>query len=170
MYRKVALGSGKRYYGEDWLHIDNARFHHTRQYDIFNLPFEDNFCDLLYACHLIAYFDREEIKPLLKEWHRVLKPGGVLRIATPDWDVLKTLDAPLLGPLYGRMQVNEGWIYHKTVWTAMQLTDALRYAGFQAGASIYDHTKTETAHIDDHSMAYYQERLISLNIEAWKET
>lgn len=168
MYRKVALGSGKRYYGEDWLHIDNARFHHTRQYDIFNLPFEDNFCDLLYACHLIAYFDREEIKPLLKEWHRVLKPGGVLRIATPDWDVLKTLDAPLLGPLYGRMQVNEGWIYHKTVWNMPELADALIAAGFWDVDS-YDHKATEHAAVDDHSAAYYHGELISLNVEAWKE-
>lgn len=174
MYKKVALGSGKRYYGEDWLHIDNAKFHHTRQYDIFNLPFEDNLCELLYACHLIAYFDRQEIVPILKEWYRVLKPGGILRIATPDFGAIcmmyQTTNTPLknmLGPLYGKMQMNDVWIYHKTCYDYEALRNILQQADFGI-VSRYDHKATETANIDDHSAAYINGTLISLNIEAVK--
>lgn len=165
--KKIALGSGRRFYGSDWLHIDNARFHHTRQYDIFHLPVEDNYCELLYACHLIAYFDREEIKPLLKEWYRILKPGGILRIATPDWDAISSLDEPLLGPLYGRMESAGKLIYHKTIWTSMQLSTALIDAGFKE-VDWYDHNNTEHASVDDHAAAYCHGQLISLNVEAIK--
>lgn len=165
---KLHLGCGKRFI-PGWVHIDRAYFEHIDYFDITKLPYEDNSVSIIYNSHLIAYFDREEIKSLLKEWYRVLKPGGVLRIATPDWDALSALDEPLLGPLYGRMESAGKLIYHKTVWTSMQLATALIDAGFKE-SDWYDHTKTEHAHIDDHSAAYYHGRLISLNIEAWKET
>lgn len=169
---KLALGSGKRFYGEDWIHIDNAVFPHTKQEDIFNLPYKD--VDVIYACHLIAYCDREEVVPLLKHWYDILKPGGMLRIATPDFEVMAELYLnnncdlqEILGPLYGRMQVNNDFIYHKTCWDYLSLLRMCRLIGFK-DPKPYDYTKTEHASVDDHSMAYLKGELISLNIEATK--
>lgn len=151
---------GKRNFGPDWIHIDGQNYDHTVSSDIWLQAYKD--IDLIYCSHGIAYFDREEIIPLLKCWHSKLKPGGVLRLSTPDWEVLRSLSVPLLGPLYGKM--NEPPIYHKTVWTQLDLSMALLCAGFK-NIHRYDHTKTDHAQFDDHSAAYYEGKLISLNIQ-----
>lgn len=153
---------GKRDFGTDWIHIDGIDFPHTDSSDIMLMGQPPHSVDLIYCSHGIAYFDREEIIKLLKAWQRVLKPGGILRLSTPDWDVLRTFERPLVGPLYGKM--NNPPIYHKTVWNERELRPVLTECGF-TDIRLYDVTKTEHAHIDDHSHAIYQGRYISLNIE-----
>ena len=52
--------------------------------------FEDNSCDLLYSSHSFEYFD-VKTAPKVYEWRRVLKPGGMLRLAVPDFGALTDL-------------------------------------------------------------------------------
>lgn len=49
-----------------------------------DLPFESNTVDAVYSSHMLEHLDRETGKNFLAEAKRVLKPGGVLRIAVPD--------------------------------------------------------------------------------------
>jgi len=161
---KLHLGCGRRNFGKDWDHIDQADFPHIDSHDVTVLPYSDSSVDVIYACHLIAYFDREEIIMILEEWRRVLKKGGILRLATPNWDVLRKMAVPMLGPLYGKM--GEPVIYHKTVYTFDSLRRLLTDAGFHY-AKRYDHTKTDHAAFDDHSAAYHKGKLISLNIQCY---
>ena len=157
---KLHLGCGKRDFGEDWFNVDIAAYPHIQWQDVTRLPFEDKCVDIIYSSHLIAYFDREEILPIFKEWKRVLKHGGILRLATPDWEALRKLSDPLLGPMYGKM----GLIYHKTVYDFIGLAKILYESGF-TNVYRYNHLKTDHAQFDDHSAAYYEGVLISLNIE-----
>lgn len=46
------------------------------------LPFDDGSLDFLYSSHLLE--DYLDWLPVLKEWTRVLKPGGKLIILVPD--------------------------------------------------------------------------------------
>jgi len=168
---KLHLGCGNRNFGPEWRHIDRADFPHIDSQDVTNLNYVDSSVDLIYASHLIAYFDRAEIIPILAEWQRVLKPGGCLRLATPDWDVLRRMSAPLLGPLYGKM--SEPPIYHKTVYSYKELKKLLTECGFR-NVKYYDHRKTEHANTgnlndkcDDHSAAYFKGILISLNVQCY---
>lgn len=161
---KLHIGCGKRDFGPGWTNIDAVHFPHVHYFDVAKLPFDAQSVDYIYSSHLIAYFDREEIIPLLQEWRRVLKKGGMLRLATPDWDVLRKIAVPMLGPLYGKM--GNPVIYHKTVYTFDSLKRLLTDAGFHY-AKRYDHTKTEHAHFDDHSAAYHKGKLISLNVECY---
>ena len=161
---KLHIGCGKRDFGPDWISIDSQQLPHITLHDVTKLPYKEGEVKLIYASHLIAYFDREEVIPLLKEWYRVLKPKGCLRLATPDWDVLRKVNNPMLGPLYGKM--NNPSIYHKTVWNFKQLKEVLESIGFYK-VRRYDHTKTEHATFDDHSAAYFEGKLISLNIECY---
>ena len=111
---KLHLGCGKRDFGEDWIHVDGTHeYPHIKYHDIIHLPYY-NEVDLIYAPHVLEYFDREEIIPILNKWKNKLKPGGVLRIAVPNFHVMARLyleaNIPLnsfLGPLYGKMENRE---------------------------------------------------------------
>jgi predicted SAM-dependent methyltransferase len=52
------------------------------------LSFDDNSVDFIYNEHFIEHLSYEECERVLKEFWRVLKKGGVLRIATPDLDYI----------------------------------------------------------------------------------
>jgi len=46
----------------------------------------------IYASHVLEHFDyRESLLAALREWHRVLAPGGVLHLSVPDIDILAHL-------------------------------------------------------------------------------
>src|SRR2546425_10385369 len=72
--------------------------------------FKDESAELVYACHVLEYFDRVEVVDVLREWHRVLAHGGVVRLAVPDFAALAEVYrryrdlSPLLGPPFGRHQ------------------------------------------------------------------
>lgn len=69
---------------------------------VFPWPFEDNSVDEILASHVLEHFTREGGIGFLMECYRILKPGGVLRLAVPDMD--KFITAHLTGdfsPLEG---------------------------------------------------------------------
>lgn len=46
----------------------------------------------LYASHVLEHFDyKDALAATLKEWHRVLVPGGTLHVSVPDLDILARL-------------------------------------------------------------------------------
>ena len=51
-----------------------------------DLPFQDNIASEILASHIIEHFDFHEGLEALKEWHRILSPGGKLTIECPDLD------------------------------------------------------------------------------------
>jgi predicted SAM-dependent methyltransferase len=53
-----------------------------------SLPFDNNSVGYIYNEHVLEHFTYEEGDKVLKEFERSLKPGGVLRIATPDLDYI----------------------------------------------------------------------------------
>lgn len=52
--------------------------------DIRHLPYNDGSVDEIYASHILEHFPLNETDALLKEWLRVLKPNGIIRLAVPD--------------------------------------------------------------------------------------
>jgi ubiquinone/menaquinone biosynthesis C-methylase UbiE len=177
---KLHLGCGWRNFGSDWIHIDGGKYEHLDYNDITDLPFADEAVDLIYASHVLEYFDRTEVLKVLTEWHRVLKPGGVLRLGVPDFEAMAKLYADgkcklsnILGPLYGKMSMGDKTIYHKTTYDFLELESILESLTFK-GVTRYDWRDTEHAGMDDHSQAYLPHMdkengiLISLNIEATK--
>ena len=178
--KKINLGCGWRNFGKDWIHIDGGNYPHLDSKDILILPYEDNSIDLIYASHVIEYFDREEILDILNKWKAKLKPGGVLRLAVPNFQAMAKLyiedNIPLdsfLGPLYGKMKMSNETIYHKTTYDFKELKSILNKCGF-LDIGYYDWRETEHSDFDDHSQAYIPHMnkekgtLISLNIKAIK--
>jgi SAM-dependent methyltransferase len=52
------------------------------------IPCPDNSADAVYSSHMIEHLDRREACAFLIEAGRVLRPGGVLRLAAPDLALL----------------------------------------------------------------------------------
>ena len=49
------------------------------------LPFRDNSCAIVYSEHVLEHFEYPEpVMSMLRDWLRVLAPGGTCRIGVPD--------------------------------------------------------------------------------------
>lgn len=179
---KLHLGCGERYL-EDYIHIDLADYPHIdHKRSVSDLSIFDNkSCDLIYASHVIEYFDDEEVIDVLEEWKRVLKTNGILRLAVPNFQAIKevydktnNLD-DVLGPLYGKWNVgnNNVNIYHKTVYDYSKIYKVLERVSFN-NIKLWKWEEVFTDDYDDHSKAYFPHMdnvngiHISLNIECTK--
>lgn len=183
MSNKLHLGCGKRYL-EGYIHVDVDKYDHIDYVSNINKlnMFPNEFATLIYASHCIEYFDRVEIIEVLKEWKRVLLPGGILRVAVPDFEALIKVYGigndlkNVLGPLYGRWSIGENkFIYHKTVYDLNSLTTLLEDAGFiQIQKWNWREVFKNHKNFDDHSQAYFPHMdkenglLVSLNIQCTK--
>tara|TARA_B100000029_G_C17313777_1_gene865399 strand:+ start:261 stop:797 length:537 start_codon:yes stop_codon:yes gene_type:complete len=175
---KLHLGCGKRFI-PGYKHVDLAKFDHI---DVFtsadNLSmFENDSVEEIYACHLLEYFDLNQVKDVLGEWNRVLVRGGILRLSVPDFDSLlkiyeKTKDLKkILGPIFGQMALNESTIYHRTTYNRTLLQEVLMEAKFNKIEN-WD-TFRIFPQQDDFSKAFFPHKdplgvQVSLNIMAQK--
>jgi len=176
---KLHLGCGEKFI-PGFVHIDIRKFPHidyVSSVDKLDM-FKNNSVDLIYACHLLEHFRRNQIEGVLKEWYRVLKPNGILRLAVPDFEkivevYLKYKDLKLiLGPLFGRQDYPENT--HYVTFDFLTLSKILKKIGFK---KIYRYDWQNTIHkdYDDYSQSYIPHMdkkhgiLISLNIEAIKK-
>jgi predicted SAM-dependent methyltransferase len=136
--------------------------------------------DMIYASHVLEHFGRHEYRGVLATWFRVLRPGGLLRVAVPDFGAVvdhylendRSLDNNLLTGLLHGGQRNE-FDYHKIIFDRAKLTAELELAGFD-DVTPWDWRTTDHADIDDASQAYLPHmdkengRHMSLNLEATK--
>lgn len=175
---KLHLGCGSRVI-LGWTHVDVADYPHVQlRHEVDSLPMiADGTVEVIYACHVLEHFLRREVPRVLREWWRVLAPGGVLRLSVPDFEALvgiydKTGDLnTMIGPLFGRQ--DNLYNFHHTVFDYNTLRSELVVAGF-SDVRRYDWRLTEHANVDDYSQAYYPHMdreggtLVSLNVEATK--
>jgi predicted SAM-dependent methyltransferase len=81
----VNIGCGSRHI-EGWINLDAARGDHI---DIVwdlrrGMPFPAESCSAVFGEHVIEHIPKPDAERLLREIHRVLQPGGVIRLSTPD--------------------------------------------------------------------------------------
>tara|TARA_B110000027_G_C16070107_1_gene278618 strand:- start:678 stop:1220 length:543 start_codon:yes stop_codon:yes gene_type:complete len=179
---KLHLGCWHRYI-PGYIHVDLCEMNHIDFIsDIGDLKFiNDNTVDYIYCSHALEYKDYDDVENVLKEWKRVLKKNGLVRIAVPDFDELIKLYYKLgdidqiIGPLFGKMTINgETKIHHKSTFNFLKIKYLAEKSGFLK-VERYDWTKTEHANLDDHSQAYYPKMdkengtLLSLNVQFIKK-
>lgn len=77
----------------DWVNLDSSVSapgvirHDLRR----GLPFPDASFDAAYGSHVLEHLQPEAAARLLRECHRVLKPGGIARIVVPDLEAIARL-------------------------------------------------------------------------------
>ena len=135
--------------------------------------FKDETFDELYASHVAEHFDyKDALLKTLKEWHRVLKPGGKLHISVPDMDILCQLflkhEELNLKQRYHIMRMMFGgqmdpYDYHYVGLNFAFLAAFLKEAKFQS----YERVQ-EFDIFDDTSKLRFLDIPISLNVIAFK--
>jgi predicted SAM-dependent methyltransferase len=106
--------------------------------DIRALTFADDYADEIQAIHVIEHFYRWDVGGMLKDWLRVLKPGGELVIECPCLEKIVALySVPEISPrytvlgLYGDPSYKEPAMVHKWCYSRRELHSMLKKVGFE---------------------------------------
>ncbi len=83
--RKLNFGCGARF-ADSWVNIDfHSNDRRVQRVNLLNgLPFDSGSFEVVYSSHALEHFTREQGRFLIREAHRVLRKGGILRIVVPD--------------------------------------------------------------------------------------
>jgi len=178
---KLHLGCGPRHI-PGFIHVDAQPAAHV---DIVGpverLPVRDGSASLIYASHVLEHFGRYGYQDVLREWFRVLAPGGTLRLSVPDFAACAAIyyESGLVDGLSGLVGLivggqRDNYDFHKMIFDEPFLRRELQAVGF-SGVRRWDWRATEHAMVDDYSQAYIPHlakengRLMSLNLEAVRQ-
>ena len=131
-----------------YLNVDVAASRLGRHPDVLadlraRLPFPDGCADEVMAIHVIEHFWRWEVAEVVREWARVLRPGGRLILECPN--LIAACEAFLANPderaqpdargqtsmwvFYGDPQWRDPLMVHRWGYTPTSLSNLLREAG-----------------------------------------
>lgn len=105
----------------DWVNLDSSTDlpgvirHDLRR----GLPFPDESFDAVYGSHVLEHLEPDAAMQLLRECHRVLRPGGIVRIVVPDLEAiarryLETMTAAAGGDVHAAFRYD---------WAMLELYD-----------------------------------------------
>lgn len=98
------------------------------------LDLPDSSVDEIYSSYLLQRFGHGRVQEVIREWVRVLKPGGRIRVAVPDYDKLSAMMADGSMSEYEAERYLLGWQttvhdQHRTLWTRTKLARELQREG-----------------------------------------
>jgi predicted SAM-dependent methyltransferase len=135
------LGSGKILL-ERWVNVDLVGMNPDVWWDLLKpLPWPDASADGVFLEHVIEHFPLDDVLRMLRDIRRVLRPGGVARVAVPDLgrfmksyagdgEFIRGARAHRPTLLLAAAEVTQTH-GHRSAWDAETLTLALRTAGFE---------------------------------------
>lgn len=135
------------------------------------LEFEDDVFDLVYASHILEHYKRNALEDVLKEWVRVTKIGGRVRLSVPSFpNAIKIYEKTgkienILGPINGGQTYDKE--FHYCIFDERSLIGLMERCGLTA---IHPWSYERTSHSDywDFSQSITCGIPISLNLEGRK--
>jgi SAM-dependent methyltransferase len=147
---RLNLGSGEQPL-PGYINVDLAPERRGQQPDVncdvrdLRGVFSDGYADEILAVHVVEHMWRWEVVDILKEWVRVLKPGGDLILECPN--LISACEALLQDPVAGAMPDQRGnrtmWCFygdpswkdplmcHRWLYTPQSLADVMHEAGLR---------------------------------------
>lgn len=116
--RLVNIGCGAVFHPA-WINLDSSpvtkevQAHDARR----RLPFADASVDVVYHAHLLEHLETNDARKFIGECHRILRPGGTLRVVVPD---LEGIAQTYLRALADVRQGGEATLYE---WARLELID-----------------------------------------------
>lgn len=162
---KLNLGCGDDYI-EGFVNVDLYSDRADFKYDIAKLPYGDNEVDEIRAYHVIEHFDYMQAQDVVREWHRVLKPNGKIKIETPDFlescrEFVNSNEDErwkLYGHFFSTAWINAGLI-HKFLYSEHEMKGLLNKIGFRD----INRVNADSGYVHLHA-----NKQIFLNVEAIK--
>ena len=131
---RLNIGAGGKVI-EGWKSVDLAGDPDIRA-DVRAIPVPDASVDEAMAIHVLEHLYRWEAPDALREWHRIMKPGGLMAIEVPDLMAccqhVLAHRGERMGAwgLYGDPGYREPLMVHRWGWTDDELIAEMRAAGF----------------------------------------
>lgn len=153
---KLHLGPGQKHYLPGWINVDANII--SAKIDVWAdlrapLPFHDGTMDCAYSHHVVEHIGKMDDH--FHEVFRVLKPGGVYRVAGPDADNAIEMFKAGNGSWFGKFPEDRASIggkldnfiicgrHHFALLTKSFITELLENAGF-TDVSVHIPTKTSS--------------------------
>jgi len=147
---KLNVGCGTDY-KKGWVNIDNNSDNNIEELDLNwdlrnRLPFDEESVDFIFNEHLLEHLTVKETLTVLKDFMRVLRPGGVLRIAMPDLEkviddylkndfknnpTVKSFGLEFVKTRAELINMSFRWWGHKWLYDWEELERRLKEAGFR---------------------------------------
>ena len=134
--RYVNLGCGVNT-SKEFINVDTIPLPHIHHINNIQklFMFPNNSVDFIYASHAMEHIPRSKLVKSLKDWYRVLKPGGVLRFGVPNFDKLievyqaseRNVDS-IINQLMGSEGEHDD---HHTIWNLEYAKTILKETGFK---------------------------------------
>jgi predicted SAM-dependent methyltransferase len=130
---KLDIGGGRDKRGEDFTSVDLFGEPDIRA-EMDAIPVADGSVDEIWSSHTLEHQSMAKVAGTLKEWHRVLKPGGRAIVSVPNFDYvarywLTGADRAWAEMMVFGTQLTDGE-HHKSAFTAALLRGDLEAAGF----------------------------------------
>lgn len=172
---KLNIGCGTDY-KDGWINIDNNSDNNIEKLDLnwdlrTPLPFHDDSIDFIFNEHFIEHLSVEEAKNTIQDLMRVLKPGGVMRIAMPDLEIvvnnylhvplnkdpiIRTYKMDFIKTRAEWMNMSFSWWGHKWLYDWEELQRRLREAGYNKiqRCKINESSHPELRNLESRSESY----------------
>jgi predicted SAM-dependent methyltransferase len=141
----VNVGCGARF-DDRWINLDGDPLdNRVEQYDCRQrLRFQDGSVDALYSSHLIEHLSPMLARYFVEESFRVLRPGGVFRLVTPD---LEKLASEYLKNLHQAFEGDLG-ARDRHEWLVIELFD--QFSRDRPGGLMLDYWKRNPMPCEDY--------------------
>lgn len=142
--RLLNIGCGGSWH-PDWLNCDvRPASPEVRTLDArCRIPIADGGCDAVYHSHVLEHLEPRDARRFMAECSRVLKTGGVLRVAVPD---LERIACAYLDSLQAAIAGGDRFAYD---WAVLELYDQTvrQQSGGQMGRIMRDASDEQARHI-----------------------
>jgi predicted SAM-dependent methyltransferase len=157
MQKLLNLGCGHRYL-TDWTNVDFvSHSEHVKAHNLLKgIPFVADTFDLVYHSHVLEHFSKLSGQAFMGECYRVLRKGGMIRLAVPDLEgivreYLRNMENALL---------NEAAAQQKYEWSMLELYD--QTVRNQSGGAIFSYWNSplsaeQEAYVIQRSGAEYEQ-------------